>query len=126
MENCGSYVLVLRLIRQKYRWLALEIISEKNIGKESFISALKHKIYELFGSFGDVSFRVEEYDSQRGFCIIRCLREDLRRLRVALVLLRDIQGTPVVMNDLYCSGTLKKLREELKKRRLFISLLENT
>lgn len=106
--------------------MAFEIISEKAIEKEQFISALKRKIYELFGTFGDVGFRIEEYDPQRNFGIIKCPREDLRRLRVALGLLREIQGMPVVINDLYCSGTLRKLREELKKRQLFIDLLRDS
>lgn len=112
------------LIRKKYRWLALEIIADRHISKDEFAVAIKRKVYELFGSFGDVTFSIEDFDSQRGFAVIKCLSEDLLRLRTALGLLREVQGTPVVLNDLYCSGTLKKLREKLSTRRLFAEILK--
>lgn len=112
------------LIRRKYRWLALEIITSRTITKDEFVAELKRKIYELFGSFYDVIFNIEDFDEQRGLVIIKCLSEDLRRLRTALGLLREIKGTPVILNDLYCSGTYRKLKEELNARKLFIEFLK--
>ena len=112
------------MIRTKYRWLAFEIISDRRLDEKQVVMAIKRKIYELFGTFGDVKFKLEEYDSEKNFGIVRCQRDDLRRLRIALGLLREIAGVKVIINDIYCSGTLRKLKEELNKRRLFIDTIQ--
>lgn len=102
------------MIRQKYRWLYFELISKKKFMKDEIISVLSRKSLELFGTFGAVDFFLYDFDYDNQVGIIKCLARDLDKLRITLALIKEISGEPVLINDRYVSGTLKKLREKIK------------
>lgn len=93
-----------------------EIITEDNI-EDVFmlVKALRKKAYELFGTFYVPLFQIIEFDPNTKIGIIKCRREDLDKLRVLFAFFRRINSDKlVVINDIYCSGTLKKLKEKTK------------
>lgn len=97
-----------------------EIINEGEVDIQSVMRALRRKSYELFGTFYAPVFQLIEFDPKTKIGIIRCAREDVEKLRVVFAFLRKIDSDkPIVINDIYCSGTLKKLREKTSNIKQF-------
>ncbi len=108
------------LTREKHRWILFEIISKNSLpSKDSLIRILRKKAYELYGSFCAPKFRLVVYDTRRGIGILCCPKDQLNKLRVVLAFTRELDGSSLFINDLYCSGTLKKLKEKTSSIRLF-------
>jgi len=103
------------MARRKYRWILFEVICSEDIEKNTLTKSLRKKAYELFGTFGCPEFHIVRFDSERKIGIIRCIRNDINKLRVVLAFMRSLDsGTPMFINDLYCSGTLRALLEKAR------------
>ena len=100
--------------REKHRWILFEIIHKnESIDKDTLIKLLRKKTYELYGSLCAPKFRVVEYDEKKAKGIICCPRDGLNKLRVILAFIREgPKKMPIFINDLYCSGSLRKLKEK--------------
>ena len=99
---------------EKDRWLAIEVIGE-DLSKEELTKILREKFYELFGTFGVTiaPIYVLEKD-QRGYFIVKTMSSGLDMIRTCCLFIKKPQ-----INIVLVSGTLKKLREKMKKRKLW-------
>ncbi len=102
------------MVRRKYRWIFIEIISEKIPDRTHLENTLRRKSLELFGTLRAPQFKLVRYNQEKGVGIIRCLREDLNKVRLILAFTRTIDNSKIVINDALVSGTFKKLRDKIK------------
>lgn len=103
-------------LREKKRYLAFEVITEKPFQGEAD-RILIRKINEILGVFNAAKaglLRVN-YDqkSQRG--LIRVDRAFVDHVRTCLVMIKHLNNQPVLLRTLKVSGMLNKAGESLKK-----------
>ncbi|MDI3498763.1 Rpp14/Pop5 family protein [Archaeoglobus sp.] len=98
-------------LRSRKRYIAFRIIAEKKIDERSLSRALSEKMLSLFGEcFAASGFRLEEFDGERG--IVRCYREALDKVMVALTLMTHVGGVRVIPLTLGVSGTIKRCKRK--------------
>jgi ribonuclease P/MRP protein subunit POP5 len=105
---------ILPVLREKKRYLAFEIISEKNISNSSASKALNQAFIEYVGfdgySEGGFLFLNELYNSEKKTGIIRISSNKLDKLKSSLVFLKKINGENVIIKTKISSGIIKKAK----------------
>jgi len=104
-------------MKAKKRYVAFELICERELDGKSFISELWRNMITLFGELESANsgIRLEYFDGRKG--IIRCSRESLDKVKVALTLISRVGDVDIIPKILGVSGTIKKC----KKRYLEVS-----
>lgn len=98
-------------LRSRKRYIAFRIIAEKKIDERSLSRALSEKMLSLFGEcFAASGLRLEAFDGERG--IVRCYREALDKVMVALTLMTHVGGVRVIPLTLGVSGTIKRCKRK--------------
>jgi RNase P/RNase MRP subunit POP5 len=96
------------------RYVAFQIISDKEIIEESVIKSsiwnFYQRIYGLFGSSGSGLY-FEEYDEKKKTGIIRCVHTSLPQLLTILAVLSEINDSKVLIQILNVSGTVNKAKQ---------------
>ncbi len=103
------------MFRKKFRWILIEVLSEKPVDQHDLARILRKKSYELFGTFGCPEFYIINYDplSRRG--ILKCARSDVNKLLTFFAFTRLIdKNDKIMIVDLYCGGTLSTLLDKIK------------
>ena len=105
-------------MKVKDRWLAVEVIGA-DPSKEELAKFLRKTFYKLFGilSVHKCPIYVVEKDA-RGFFIIKTTAEGLDMLRVCALLAKEYH-----INIVLASGTIKKLKEKIKEKKLWKELV---
>ncbi len=95
-------------LRMKKRYIAFEIISEGGVDGKCLISELWESMISLFGELESAGsgIRLEYFDGKRG--VIRCSRESLDKVKVALTLISRVGDVDIIPKILGVSGTIKK------------------
>ncbi len=104
------------MMKEKHRWVLIEVIGDK-VSKDELRKAINQKIYELFGTIygSKITYKIISYDEVSKIGIIRINLDALDMFRTAILFIRNIEGNPVLINDLLVSGTLKALQRKLTK-----------
>ncbi|MBO8178875.1 MAG: ribonuclease P [Archaeoglobus sp.] len=98
-------------LRSRKRYIAFRIIAEKKIDERSLSRALSEKMLGLFGEcFAASGLRVVSFDGEKG--IIRCYREALEMVMVALTLMTSVGDVKVTPLTIGVSGTIKRCRRK--------------
>ncbi len=102
-------------MREKKRYLAFELISEKPFQGEADRILIK-RINEILGVFNSAKaglMRVKyEPNSQRG--LIRVDRSFVDHVRTCFVMIKHLNNQPVLLRTIRVSGMLNKAGESLK------------
>lgn len=98
-------------LRERKRYLAFEIISDRQIADKGLIaSAIASKTRELVGSIGlakaGLIFIKEKYDAQQGKGMFRVSNTSVDLLRASLAMVDNIAGQPVIVRSLGVSGMI--------------------
>ncbi len=110
-------------LRNKKRYLAFEVLSEKPLNRDEVISLIWGASGSLYGSCGVSRFdlwvvKVWKCNSSgqniiKG--ILRCNREEVDSIRSVLPIINHFKGKRVVFHTLGVSGTIKSARRKFIK-----------
>ncbi len=110
-------------LRNKKRYLAFEVLSEKPLGRDEVISLIWGAAGSLYGSCGVSRFdlwvvKVWKCNSSgrnviKG--ILRCNRGEVTSIRSVFPLINRFKGKRVVFHTLGVSGTIKSARRKFIK-----------
>lgn len=109
-------------LRNKKRYLAFEVISEKPLNREEVISLIWGAAGALYGSCGVSRFDLwvvkiwpckSNQNQVKG--ILRCSREEVSAVRSIFPLINRFKGKRVVFHTLGISGTIKSAKSKFIK-----------
>ncbi len=96
-------------LRMRKRYIAFEIISEKDIDYAEFSTAVWNSMLELFGEKGTAESHVwvikNLYDGKKG--ILRCKHDLVEQVRASLAFIKMIGDSKVIIKILGVTGTIK-------------------
>lgn len=104
--------------RDKWRYLLVRVVSDRNVSEEDFRSALEGVGKDFFGSIGllQVSPKILRYDPVRREAILKCRVESLDRVRSTVALLTQVSGQPAAAFVARSSGTIRALTRKASPR----------
>lgn len=99
-------------LRGRKRYIAFKLISEEKVDARMLSRELNQSMISLFGECFTAGsmLKLEHFDGEKG--ILRCRREYLNQVIIALTLLREVGGVKVVPLTLGVSGTLKSCKRK--------------
>ncbi len=99
-------------LKAKKRYIAFNLISESNVSLKDFSRVLINNMISLFGetSTAESDVSVEFFNGKKG--IIRCNRNALNKVIIALTLINSVEDVKVVPLTLGVSGTMKKCKKK--------------
>ncbi len=101
-------------LREKSRYVAYQVISEKKLVFSDLNSALWNSILNFLGELESAKARVwimkDTYDDEKQTGTIKCAHDYVERVRSALILLQRIGDVRVAIKVLGVSGTMKGAR----------------
>ncbi|MBW2964822.1 hypothetical protein KY363_05155 [Candidatus Woesearchaeota archaeon] len=100
-------------LRERKRYLAFEIISEKPIQDFKAVSyAITNTALQFLGELGcaeaGIIMMQDKFDAQRQRGLIRVNNRSLDRLRATLALVQKIDNQDVIVRSVGASGIIKK------------------
>jgi ribonuclease P/MRP protein subunit POP5 len=105
-------------LREKKRYIAFEINSEKAILRQELVREISYSIISLFGDIGTSQIRPALMSFEGGFGILRCAREKTVETRAGLACINSIRGIRVSIRVLGISGTIKGATEKFIQQSL--------
>jgi ribonuclease P/MRP protein subunit POP5 len=94
-------------LRNRKRYLAFELISEKEVSRDDLIKEIFSCASSLIGDLGssECNIRLLSFENSKG--IIRCNHNTTDKTRAVLATVSNISGTQAVIHILGISGTVK-------------------
>jgi len=105
------------LKRVKRRYLALQIDSDGAPSRKEFLDTVWKAVAKLYGEHGAslTSLSLIEYDAEKKSGIIRTSLVTMNLVRASLASITSVAGKDAAVHVLAVSGTIKALREKLKR-----------
>ncbi len=99
-------------LREKKRYLAFEVISEKTINRQELVRAILNSMISIYGDkgAGEINPSLMSFDGKYG--ILRCEREKRVETRSGLACINNIHGIRVSIFVRGISGTIKGATEK--------------
>ena len=106
-------------LRERRRYLAFELISEREIDKRELLKEIRDSVYSLYGDTGasESKMWLIEYgkdedaeggtDRCRGVGILRCAHNKVEEVRAALACIHSASGVRLGIRVIGISGTIK-------------------
>jgi ribonuclease P/MRP protein subunit POP5 len=94
-------------LRERKRYLAIEIITERDVSREELLREIFAATGSLFGDIGssECGLRLLDFEKQKG--ILRCSHMMAERSRAALATITSIGGQRAIVHVLGISGTVR-------------------
>ena len=86
-------------LREKKRYIAFEINSEKTINRQELVREISNSIISLFGDKGASEINPSLMSFEGRFGILRCAREKTNETRAGLACINNIHG--ILVSILY-------------------------
>ncbi len=104
-------------LRDKTRYIAFKLMGEKRFDGEEVKRALWRSFLDTLGIIGTANATpwLIEFDEESQTGIIRVDRAHVEDIRLALVLIKSVSGSRVILRTLGVSGTIKRLRRKFLK-----------
>ncbi|MDI6888350.1 MAG: Rpp14/Pop5 family protein [Methanocellales archaeon] len=104
-------------LRKRRRYLAFEVMSTGEIGRDDFINELRAASQSLLGDVGvsQCDLWLIDFDGTRG--ILRCARDKTTLARAVLATINKVGMVSVGVRALGISGTIKGVTEKFIERR---------
>ncbi|NPA48027.1 MAG: ribonuclease P protein component 2 [Thermococci archaeon] len=101
-------------LRDKRRYIAFQVVGERKLKTEEVRKALWSSFLTTLGTVGTARADpwLVEFDEDGQTGIIRADRRHVEEVRFALVLVRKVNGSRVIIRTLGVSGTIKRLRRK--------------
>jgi len=105
-------------LRDKKRYLAFEVMSEKSINRQELVREILNSIISIYGDKGanEINPSLMSFDGKFG--ILRCEREKRVETRTGLGCINNIHGIRVSIIVLGISGTIKGATEKFIQQTL--------
>jgi len=103
------------------RYVALLVASDVDLTREKLSDEVESSVRRIFGEQGVLwaAPRLIDYDTKRMIGIVRCSHLWVERLRAAVALRTEIDGSRVAFFTLRSAGTLAALRKFLHRQPQF-------
>ena len=105
-------------LREKKRYIAFEINSDKTIIRQELVREISNSIISLFGDKGASEINPSLMSFEGRFGILRCAREKTNETRAALACINNIRAIRVSFYVLGISGTIKGATEKFIQQSL--------
>jgi len=105
-------------LREKKRYIAFEINSEKMIIRQELVREIFNSTISLFGDTGASEINPALMSFEGKFGILRCTRDKTNKTRVCLACINNIRGICVSIRVLGISGTIKGATEKFIQQSL--------
>ncbi|KAH9820269.1 hypothetical protein DFH28DRAFT_955846 [Melampsora americana] len=114
------------MVRFKNRYILIHLIFNPNhsnfqnqlilnINQKEILDLIRQSIHEHFGELNlgqsTASLNIKYYSPTTSLLILRCARDSISIVRVALMLIRQIKGHDVIFRSINVSGTMRKTQE---------------
>lgn len=98
--------------RKTWRYLRIQLINSDDVASQSFLEALNESFMTLYGKtgFSEANPRLIEFNEEKASAVVKCSHSSLDKLRVAVLMMKEISGKPVAAYVKHVSGTLKSLK----------------
>jgi ribonuclease P/MRP protein subunit POP5 len=106
------------ILREKKRYLAFEVRSEKSINRQDLIRDILNSMISIYGDKGanEINPSLMSFDGKYG--ILRCEREKRMETRASLACINNIHGVRISILVLGISGTIKGATEKFIQQTL--------
>ncbi|MBU0757506.1 MAG: ribonuclease P protein component 2 [Nanoarchaeota archaeon] len=107
---------LLPTLKEKKRYVVFEVISKSDFDKEKLFSAIQDSLLRLIGTLGagqaGLSIIKKRYDEgkKRGIAKVNNLFVD--KFRMAMALIKEIDGKKVIVRTVGVSGILKQAQKK--------------
>jgi len=101
-------------LRERNRYLTLELLSDSNFGREELIKAIQNSCLNFLGELGTskTSLWLLDWDERKRKGILKVNHKSVDEVRASLALIKEINKKPCILHVLGVSGTVKKAREK--------------
>jgi ribonuclease P/MRP protein subunit POP5 len=105
------------LKKVKRRYLAAMIDARAGLSSSDFLDAVWGAVLKLHGECGAsrTGLSLISYDDEEMFAVLRVGHDAVDMVRAALASITSIAGGPAAVHVLRVSGTLKALREKVRR-----------
>lgn len=106
------------MLKKQYRkrYILFEIISDNKINWELVKNELIRKMKELFGEFGLSEAKIKFFNELKKDkkYVLSIDHRYVQKIKLAMALVRKINRKPVIFKTIKVSGTLKKIKREVR------------
>lgn len=101
-------------LRERNRYIAFELVCESPVSRSEVVKAVWGTLLRFVGELGasKTALWVMDWDEEKKQGILKVNHSSLDEVRVALVLMTEASGKPVIFRTLGVSGTVKKTKEK--------------
>lgn len=101
-------------LRERNRYIVLKLSSGRVLARQDVVKSAWNTVLRFLGEWGagESGFYFMDWDEKSFKGIIRVNHGGVEKVRAALVLVKDVSGTPVRPQVLGVSGTLKQARNK--------------
>ncbi len=108
-----------KVLREKRRYAAVKVFSEKSVKKEDVESAIMHSLVDIAGeiniAIANVKFLKELCKEEKQIYVIRFSHSAKELVHAAIALVNRIGDSKVAMRIIGISGTIKALKRKFLK-----------
>ncbi|OYT63530.1 ribonuclease P [Methanosarcinales archaeon ex4572_44] len=99
-------------LREKKRYLTVEIMKDGRINRDRFLRALQDSIKDLFGDVGlsETGLRLLHFDGTRA--VVRCTPKMVWAVRAGIATITQIDGVKVSVRVIGIGGTVRSVMEK--------------
>ena len=94
-------------LRKRKRYIAVEVLSDSPIQRNSFISAVSSSGCALFGEAGYSKLGASVLGFEYNLGIVKCWHTTVSETIASLAFITNIDGQPVIIRTAGVSGTVK-------------------
>ncbi len=101
-------------MREKKRYIAFEVVAEKQMPREAVAKELRETMNKLVGDLGMAKaglIFLPDWDNNKGVLKVSHKHTDIAKAAMALV--KQINGNSVIIRSIGISGILKKSRNKI-------------
>ncbi len=105
---------LLPTLREKNRYLVLEIISDKKFSKKAVQRAIWDTAFDFLGIFGvaKLSLWVVDWDEKKQKGIVKVNKQSVKEIKTIIALIERIEGKKALPRILGISGTIKAAKKK--------------
>jgi len=110
---------LLPALRQKKRYLVFEILSDKKFSLSDIESEVDQALLSFLGQLGISKaaplFLRERFNQNKQRFILKTNHSYVNETKSALILIKKIKNTPIIIKSLTVSGTIKQANQKLNE-----------
>ncbi|AEH24006.1 ribonuclease P protein component 2 [Pyrococcus yayanosii] len=101
-------------LRDKHRYIAFQIIGERPLKRNDVKRLIWEASLRVLGELGTAEAKpwFIDFDEESQTGIVRCDRNHVERIRFALALITEFNGTRLIVRTLGVSGTIRRLKRK--------------